>query len=345
MEEKKPATIKEIARLLNVSVSTVSRALHDHPAIGLRTKMRVQKLAAEMDYEPNQAAILFKQRKTFTIGVVLPNLRESFFADAIDGIEEVAHRNKYNVLITTSKDDLEREKKILQTMRNNRVDGVIASIGKHTDTYDHFTALNKYAIPVVFFDRVPHLPGFHKVYSNMNSATREAIEFIIRAGHRHIGVINGPPEMRSSHERTETYHQVLIKNGISPDPGLIVSTDFSHEGTSRAMELLLQHDPRPTVVLVINDYVGLDAMLHAREKTLRINTDISFVSYSNLSGVRYLDNPPIASVEQFPYLQGSRAAEVLIGLLNQGTGYRIPAVFENVVINGELIIRPVNPSR
>ena len=111
------------------------------------------------------------------------------------------------------------------------------------------------------------------------------------------------------------------------------------------MELLLQHNPRPTVVLVINDYVGLDAMLHAREKTLRINTDISFVSYSNLSGVRYLDNPPIASVEQFPYLQGSRAAEVLIGLLKQGTGYRTPAVFENVVINGELIIRPVNPSQ
>ncbi len=339
MSVRKPATIKEIARQLGVSVSTVSRALHDHPAIGLRTKTRVRQLAAEMDYEPNQAAILFKQRKTFNIGVVLPNLREWFFAEATDGIEVVANRNKYNVLITTSKDDPEREKRILQTMKNNRVDGVIASLGKYTDTYDHFTALDKYNIPVVFFDRVPHLPDFHKVFSNMNSATREAIEFIIQEGHRDIAVINGPPEMKSSRERTEAYNQVLTKNGVTPDPNLIVSTDLTREGTFNAMKQLLEQEPRPTVVLVINDYIGLDAMYYAREHNLRINKDISFVSYSNLPGVRYLDNPPIASIDQFPFEQGSKAAEILMSLINRQPGMRTPDAFENIVINGQLIIR------
>jgi len=177
----------------------------------------------------------------------------------------------------------------------------------------------------------------------MNSATREAIEFIIREGHRHIGVINGPVEMKSSQERTDTYNQVLLKNGLTPDASLIVSTDLTHEGTFQAMEMLLQHEPRPTVVLVINDYIGLDAMFHARSKKIRINKDISFVSYSNLPGVRYLDNPPIASVEQFPYQQGSKAAEILMGLLKQEPDATTSTAYENVVINGQLIIRPAPP--
>src|SRR5277367_5308523 len=154
MKEDKPATIKEIARRLAVSPSTVSRALHDHPGIGLRTKLQVQKLAAELDYEPNQTAIFFKQRKTFTIGVVLPNLKEEFFSEAINGIEEVATQHKYSVLISQSKDDIERERQIITTMKNNRVDGIIASLGANTTSYEHFSALKKYGIPLVFFDRV-----------------------------------------------------------------------------------------------------------------------------------------------------------------------------------------------
>src|SRR6201996_6708530 len=136
MKEDKLPTIKEIARQLNVSVSTVSRALHDHPGIGLRTRMRVQQLAQELAYEPNQTAIFFKQRKTFTIGVVLPNLKEEFFSEAINGIEEMASQNKYSVLISQSKDDFEHERQIITTFKNNRVDGIIISLSKETTTYE-----------------------------------------------------------------------------------------------------------------------------------------------------------------------------------------------------------------
>lgn len=138
---QKPATIKEIAKRLNVSVSTVSRALHNHPSIGLRTKMQVQKLAKELHYEPNQAAISFKQGKTFIIGVILPNLREEFFSTAINGIEDVAIKNQYTVLIGQSRDDAGREKQLVEAMRKHRVDGLLVSLSKNTQDYSHFEAL------------------------------------------------------------------------------------------------------------------------------------------------------------------------------------------------------------
>ena len=341
MKEDRLPTIKEIAKRLNVSVSTVSRALHDHPGIGLRTKMRVQQLAQELDYAPNQNAIFFKQRKTFTIGVVLPNLKEEFFSEALNGIEEVATRHKYNVLISQSRDDIDRERQIVTTMKNNRVDGIIASLGANTTSYDHFAALKRYNIPLVFFDRVPTLPEFNKVYSNMNSGTREAIEFLIDKGHRRIGVINGPEKMRSSKERTETYMQVLIKKRLKIDLGLVISTDLTREGTLTAMQHLLSQRPRPTAVLAINDYIALDAMQIARQQKLKINKDICFVSYANLPITSYLETPPMASVEQYPYQQGAKAAEILMQILGREEKDNTPAqpeTFQNVVINGQLII-------
>lgn len=346
MKEGKLPTIKEIAKQLNVSISTVSRALHDHPGIGMRTKMRVKQLASELDYEPNQTAIFFKQRKTFTIGVVLPNLKEEFFSEAINGIEEVATQHKYSVLISQSKDDIERERRIVTTMKNNRVDGIIASLGANTTSYEHFATLKKYGIPLVFFDRVPAAPGFNKVYSNMNSGTREAIEFLIEKGHRRIGVLNGPEKMRSSKERTETYKQVLLKRRLKIDLGLIAYTDLTRECTIRAMDVLLSQKPRPTAILVINDYIALDAMQYARQKKLKINKDICFVSYANLPIIHYLETPPMASVEQYPYQQGAKAAEMLIELLSRSEkqNHRPPGAetepetFQNVVINGQLIV-------
>src|SRR3954463_9523111 len=141
-------TIKEIAKRLNISVSTVSRALHDHHSIGLRTKTRVKELAKELNYEPNQAAIFFQQRKTFTIGVILPELSEAFFSSAISGIEDTANKNNYTVLLGQSHDDEQREKQIMETMKNHRVDGLIVSISKNTSNYDHFETLKRYNIPV-----------------------------------------------------------------------------------------------------------------------------------------------------------------------------------------------------
>lgn len=335
--EKRLPTIKEIAKQLNISVSTVSRALHDHPSIGLRTKTRVQQLAEQLGYEPNQAAISFKQRKTFTIGVVLPNLKEEFFSNAISGIEDVATENKYNVLIGQSHDDVEREKQIITAMKNQRVDGLIVSLSKHTKDYSHFLALEKYNIPIVFFDRVPSLQNVNKVSFNMESGTREAIEFLVSKGHRRIGILNGPEEMKSSRERTETFKQMLVKMRLKIDLSLVVNTDLTRESTEMAMEQLLNLKPRPTAVLAINDYVALDAIQYVRRKGLTTDKDIAFVSYANLPITTYLQHPPMASVEQYPYEQGSKAASILMEAIHHNNSSETLQV-QNITIDGKLVI-------
>lgn len=338
MDNKLP-TLKEIARRLKFSVSTVSRALHDHPSIGLRTKMQVQQLAKELNYEPNQTALFFKQQKSHTIGVILPNLKEEFFSQAINGIEDVAKINKYSVLIGQSHDDIDQEKQIAIAMKNHRVDGLIVSISKHTKNYDHFTGLLKYNIPVVFFDRVPDLPNVHKVASNFNTGTRQAIEFLIAQGHRRIGVINGPEEMKSGKERTNTYMDVLQKKKIKIDLSLIVNTDLTKESTWNAMQELLALKRPPTAILTVNDYVALDAIQYARKAKLKINKDICFVSYANLPITNYLEFPPLASVEQYPYEQAKKATEILFELLEkEKNDDKKQTTFKNILIEGQLVI-------
>ena len=186
MENKLP-TIKEIAKRLNVSVSTVSRALSDHPRIGLRTKTRVQELAKELNYEPNSQAIFFKQKKTYVIGVILPFIREEFFSEAIRGIETLALEHDYTILLGQSFDDSEREKKVLEAFKKQRVDGVIISLSKQTNEYSHLQALDKYEIPVVYFDRVPPFKQVHKVYCDLRKGTVEMVNWLFNKGHRREG--------------------------------------------------------------------------------------------------------------------------------------------------------------
>ncbi|MEO6838167.1 MAG: LacI family DNA-binding transcriptional regulator, partial [Ginsengibacter sp.] len=332
-------TLKEIAHRLNFSISTVSRALHNHPSIGLRTTAQVQKLAKELKYEPNQSALLFKQQKTNTIGVILPNLWEGFFSQAINGIEDVAKQNKYSVLIGQSHDDVELEKQIITAMKNQRVDGLIVSISKHTKNYDHLTGMEKYNIPIVFFDRVPDLPDVHKVSSDIAAGTRLAIEFLIKNGHKRIGVINGPEEMKSCKERTNTYMEVLKKNKIKIDLALVTTTDLTQEKTYEAMDQLLSLKKHPTAIVTINDYVALDAIQYARKLKLKINKDICFVSYANLPITSYLEFPPLASVEQFPYQQAQKAAEILFDLfLKKQKNTSVENNYQNIIIDGRLII-------
>ena len=316
MENSLP-TLKEIAKQLKVSVSTVSRALHNHHSIGLRTKMRVQKLAKEINYEPNQTAIFFQQRRTFTMGVILPELSEAFFSSAISGIEDCAYKNNYTVIMGQSHDSEEKEKLLIETMKNHRVDGLLVSIAKNTTHYEHFESLKRYNIPVVFFDRIPNMPNIHYVACNLVSGTIQAINFLFTKGHHVIGMINGPEKLYASKERKEGYIQAMTKSRLKFDPSLIVNTDLDTASIVEATRELLSSKRKPTAIVTFNDYVALDAIKYARSQKLRINKDISFVSYSNQPWNSYSAFPPLASVEQFPYLQGQKAAEILLELFSK----------------------------
>jgi DNA-binding LacI/PurR family transcriptional regulator len=334
--DHKPATIKEIASRLNVSVSTVSRALHDHPSIGLRTKAQVQKLAKELNYEPNQAAISFKQGKSLTLGVILPNLREDFFSMAINGAEDVATANNYTVLIGQSHDNMEREQKIVDSMRRHRVDGLIVSLSKTTKSYEHFEQLKKSNIPVVFFDRVPDMPDAHCVSCNLENSSVELVDWLVSTGHKQIGFIKGPDTLIHSKQRLNGYHEGLKKHKLKAETSFIVSTDLSKKKTQDAMHKLLALKNRPTAVIAFNDYVALDAIQYTRSQGLKINKDIFFVSYANLPITSYMDYPPLASVEQFPYQQAEKATEILLQLIqSKGSDENIP---QKIILESKVVV-------
>lgn len=335
-------TIKEIAKQLNISISTVSRALHDHKSIGLRTKMRVKELAKQLQYEPNQTAIFFQQGKTFTIGVILPELSEAFFSAAISGIEDAAHKDNYTVLLGQSHDSVEKEKQLIETMKKHRVDGLLISISKNTSNYEHFEALQRYNIPIVFFDRIPKISNIHYVACNLVNGTVQAVNFLFKKGHRIIGMINGPEKLPATKERLDGYIQAMTKSRLKYDPSLVVNCDLTKEGVAAATEKLLIGKRRPTAIVAFNDYAALDAVQQAKKMKLKINKDVCFVSYANLPISNYTAHPPLASVEQFPYLQGQKATETLIELLQKKTGDETEGnsngTFYRIILESQLML-------
>jgi len=333
----KPTTIKEIAKRLGVSVSTVSRALNDHSTIGLVTKMRVKRLAEELNYEPNQRAIQFLQGRSHTIGVILPELSESFFSAAISGIEDIAFKKNYTVIFAQSHDDAEREKILVEKMRTQRVDGLLVSVAKTTSTFEHFDQLKKSAIPVVFFDRIPPIKNIHYVASNLETGTFKAVSFLLKKGHRAIGMINGPATMLATQERKAGYIRAMTSHRLKFDPSLIITCDLTEDGTRAAMDKLLNHKRKPASIVTFNDYIALFAMRYARSVKEGSAASIDFVSYANLPIINYLDHTPIASVEQFPYQQGEKAAGILIDLISQPQQDAEQAYY-NVLIASELVV-------
>lgn len=315
MKSNKPATIKEIARKLKISPSTVSRALNDHPSIGLVTTMRVKKMAEELNYEPNQAAIFFKQRKTFTIGVILPALSEPFFSSAISAIEAMAEDRKYTVLLGQSLDDANREAKIVATFKKHRVDGILMSLGKNTTDLSFLEVLESSEIPIVFFDCVPESSTVHKVHCDLASGMDEAIEAFVSRGHKNIALINGPETLLAAAERTASFRKALLKHNYEFNEKYVVNTDLTEQGNHAAMEQLCVLSERPSAIVSFNDFVTLDVIKYARSKGIGVGQDMHFISFANYPLWKYMENPPLASIEQYPDEQGKKAAEILFKIL------------------------------
>ncbi|MBN8851375.1 MAG: LacI family transcriptional regulator [Sphingobacteriales bacterium 50-39] len=334
-----PPTIKEIAKKLNISISTVSRALHDHERINILTRIRVQKLAREMDYEPNQKAIFFQKKRTFTIGVILPDLSEYYFSTAISAIEDISTQHKYSVLLGQSHDSEEREKHLVESIMHQRIDGLIISIAKDTRNYDHLIQLKRHGIPIVFFDRVPAIPDIHYVACNVETGTVQAVNFLIAQGHRSIAMINGPESLYSCRQRKEGYLKGIRSQRLKYEPGLVTATDLSREGTEQAMAQLLSLKRKPTAVLCFNDNVTLDAIEYSRKMKLKINKDISFISFSNQTLIKYAAFPPIATIEQYPHEQAQQATELLLDLLDKRELAQTNS-FKKINLESRLAIHP-----
>ncbi|MFT4033363.1 MAG: LacI family DNA-binding transcriptional regulator [Siphonobacter sp.] len=325
-------SIKEIARRLKISPSTVSRALQNHPRIGLRTRERVQELAEELNYIPSATARNLRSGKTFMLAVVLPEIQEYFFSNAVNGIEELAFEKGYTVALYQSHDQYDREKQVLKVLSRHVVDGVILSVAKESHQFDHVEKFLKHQIPLVLFDRIPPGIDTHHVSCDIETGAYEATRLLLEKGFRRIALLNGPSSLVASEERYRGYERALAEVHLHIDNDLIQQTDLSTEQNRSQMSALLTLSQTPDSVLAFNDYVALDAMAICRLKGLRINQDISFVSFANLPINTYLEYPPLASVEQHPYQMGYTAAQILLRSITEKS-----TPTERVILQPELI--------
>lgn len=329
-------TIKEIARQLNVSPSTVSRALQNHPRISAHTREAVHALADQLKYRPSLTARNLQRGRTGMIGMVLPEIRENFFSEVINGVEELAFDHRVTVALYQSHDRFDREQQILAMLASNRVDGVLLSVAKETQQTHHIQELLDRQIPLVLFDRIPPHMVAHRVECNIEKGAYEATKWLARRGHQRIALLNGPHALMASEERYRGYIKALVEEGLPVENVLIKRSDLTTAETIRKMNQLLSSAVRPDAVLAFNDYVALDAMAVCRQHGLIVNRDVAFVSFANLPLNTYLEHPPLASVEQHPYQIGFMAAEILLNVIN---GKTAPDDVQQIILEPELIIR------
>lgn len=308
---KKGVTIKDIALKLNMSISTVSKALNNDPSISALTKERVKKLANEWNYIPNEAARHFKLNKTFAVGLIIPNMLDEFYVLVINGAEKIAFMENYNVIMSQSHEDPVTEEKIVDLMKRNRVDGLIVAITKETQDMAPFRNLESIGIPVVFFARPPKDDFFDYVIADNEGGAFEATEFLIKKGHRRIGHLMGPEPLAVSHKRLQGYKAALEKHTIKFDPALVKVTDLTEESTFLAMSQFMKMKFPPTAFFAFKNYVSLDAIEYLKKKFPKKLDKIDFTGFGNLPLFRYLDHKPLASIEENSYQIGLQAAQLL----------------------------------
>lgn len=307
-----PVTIKDIARELGISPSTVSRALKDHPDISPETKKAVNQLATKLNYQPNTVALNLRQSKTNTIGVIIPEIVHFFFSTIISGIEDVAYRAGYNVILAQSNESQAREVTDIKALFNSRVDGMLISVSRETTDFEHIESILAKGVPIVFFDRVYNNPQLSKVIVDDFAGAKEATRHLIEQGCKRIAHIEGPPNLDISTQRLEGYKAALTEHGMEIDEDLITvcpsaTIDEGKEVTKR----LISIKKRPDAIFASNDPTAMGAMLAVKEMGFKIPNDIAIVGFSNWLFSALME-PPLTTVDQPGFEMGQEAAKLLI---------------------------------
>lgn len=323
---------------MKISPSTVSRALKDSPRISQKTRDAVREMADQMRYTPNQTARNLRTGKTGSIALVLPEIRENFFSEIVNGVEELAFGQNISVALYQSHDLYSRERQILSQLTQNQVDGVMLSVSKESRDFKHVQDLIDRGMPVVLFDRIPPDINTHEVGCDIEKGAFMATKWLANQGFRRIALLNGPNPLVASEDRYRGYVKALLEENLPVESALVKRVDLTSADTVEKMTQLIDSAQRPDAVLTFNDYVALDAMQACQQWGLRINEDISFVSFANLPLTAYMVNSPLASIEQHPYQIGWKAAEILLSLIGS-KGVPTAGDFQKVILEPELVIR------
>jgi LacI family transcriptional regulator len=306
---RRHVSLKDLAAELNVSISTVSRALKNCPEISPEVTSKVQQLAKERNYTPNPLAMGLLRQETRMIGVIVPDLVTHFFSSVISGIEQVAKQNGYYILISSSSESYEKEVESVRNLLNTRVEGLIVCLSQETSTYDHFDALISNEIPLVFFDRVCRTDEVPSVVADNQQAARHITNHFYANGCRRIAYINGPEQLSISRLRYEGYLQGLQDCGLPFNDDLLTRCNLSPEDASVATRKLLALKDRPDAIFGINDTVIFAAMKEIKQVGLSIPTDIALAGFTGEFHSTVVE-PSLTSVIHPTFEMGQEAARL-----------------------------------
>ena len=327
-------TIKDIARELGISPSTVSRAIKDHPDISPATKRQVQDLVEKLKYKPNAVALSLRSRKSNNIAVVVPEIVHHFFSTVISGIEEVAMEAGYNVMIFQSNELYEREVQIAASLSTHLVDGVLVSISKSSKKFGHLKEIMEEGLPLVFFDRACDMLEADKVVVDDFNGAYQAVEYLIKSGCHRIAHYSAPQHLQIGYQRKRGYISALERHGMVPDEQLMVKCDTMEEAVEVTSQLMKLEFP-PDAIFAVNDMTAAGAIQALKQMRFRIPEDVSVIGFTD-GLVASVTDPPLTSVNQHGYDIGKKAMSMLLKRMNVMEDH-LPAMTE--VLPVELTLR------
>jgi DNA-binding LacI/PurR family transcriptional regulator len=327
-------TIKDIAKRLSISASTVSRALRDLPDVKPETMKAVKDLAKKWNYQPNPIAQGLVKKRSYNIGVIIPEFMIHFYAEALSGIYKVANEAGYNVMVCQTNETYKNELKSMKTLVSSRVDGLIVAISKETNTFDHLNSLNLKKTPLVVFNRVSDEISGSKVIFDDYKSGYKATRHLIDCGCKHIAHIAGPTNLQLSADRKEGFRKAVEKYGLEYDEELVVSCDFTIEDGKQAMEKIIQTGKKIDGVFTVCDAAAYGAMSVLKSAGYKIPEDVSVIGFTNEPFSKLIE-PSLSTISQPSHEIGETACHLLLKHIENKEGF-IP---ETRVIETELIER------
>ena len=331
-------TIKDIAKALGLSTSTVSRALRGSYEISSETKKLVLEYAEKINYRPNPIALSLKERRSRSIGVIVCEIANNFFSQAINGIESIAYNRGYHVIMSQSHESYEREVVNVQHLASRSVDGLLVSISNETTDLSHFTYLHDKGFPIVFFDRVANEIVTHKVIVDNYKAGFDATLHLIKRGYKKIAHITSIASLDITSERLSGYKHALEENGLTYNENYVQHCNHGGmlaEEIESAVKKLLSMKSKPDAIVTASDRLTTGVLSTLKKLKLKVPKDLAIVGFTN-TNIPELFEPPLTTVCQPAFEMGQVATELLIKIIESK---RPVTEFETVVLQPELTVR------
>ena len=334
----KKISIKDLAIQLDLSVSTVSKALNGYPDINHRTKERVIRLAKELHYFPNQQAVNFRKKSTKIIGLILPQINHFYFSKIIESIIDLAGSDDFNVIVKPTFENLNNEKKALLDLVKLNVDGILISLSDETRFPDHLIEISNYGIPIVEFDKISKLSPFDKVVTNDQDAAKKAVAHLLSRGRKTIAHLRGPLLSQNSIDRYLGYKSAISDAGLTFDEDLVIQVLPNNLTESqRSFDRLFKKRKDIDAIFAITDIAAIAAIRALQSQSIDVPGQVSVVGFSNWQLSR-LTTPPLTTIDQYAFEMARVSYQKLLENMNESSRETMRDK-ETIFVKTELIIR------